>query len=206
MSSPVQCLASDGLGSCSTPNTRLTIWFLPHKEHQSIPLYSATHSRYCKNEKNEGVHCFSGHNPCTAAVTLRFPPSRMTAHLWNLSLISNVLESFLLVMEACSQLLKRRQTTSGLPLPKFTELMTARVSSTENVPRFTRIKRPGKIMFHRYICLKGILAETLKSLQLKTSIKKTGSLQVRCPHHPTRSCRVQFKRQLDSCAHKAGRM
>ena len=42
----------DGLGSCWTPNTRLTIWFLLHKKHQTTPLYSATHSRYyCKKEK-----------------------------------------------------------------------------------------------------------------------------------------------------------
>jgi len=32
----------DRLGSCWTPNTRLTIFFLPHKEHQPTPLYSAT--------------------------------------------------------------------------------------------------------------------------------------------------------------------
>ena len=38
------------------------------------------------------------------------------------------LESLLLVMESCSQLLRRWQTTSGLPLPEFNELVTARVS------------------------------------------------------------------------------
>ena len=32
----------------------------------------------------------------------------------------------------CSQLLRKWQKTSGLPLPEFTELVTARVSSTEN--------------------------------------------------------------------------
>ena len=37
----------DGLGSCWTPNTRLSIWFLPHKEHQPTPLYSSPHSRAC---------------------------------------------------------------------------------------------------------------------------------------------------------------
>jgi hypothetical protein len=31
-------------------------------------------------------------------------------------------------MEACTQLLRRWQTTSGLPQPEFTELVTARVS------------------------------------------------------------------------------
>ena len=51
----------------------------------------------------------------SARVTLRFPPSRTMALLWNLSLISNTLESLFLVMEACTQLLRRRQTTSGLP-------------------------------------------------------------------------------------------
>ena len=35
--------------------------------------------------------------------------------------------------EACSQLLRRWQTNSGLPLPEFTELVKARVSSTENM-------------------------------------------------------------------------
>jgi len=39
----------------------------------------------------------------SAGATLRFPPSHTTAHLWNLSLNSNTLESLLLVMEACSQ-------------------------------------------------------------------------------------------------------
>jgi hypothetical protein len=53
--------------------------------------------------------------------TFGFPPSRTTAHLWNLSLNTNTLESLLLVMEACSQLLRRWQTTSGLPLPEFTK-------------------------------------------------------------------------------------
>jgi len=61
------------------------------------------------------------------------PPSRTTAHLWNLSQNSNALESLLLVMEACSQLLRRWQTNSGLPLPEFAELVTARVSSTESM-------------------------------------------------------------------------
>jgi len=70
----------------------------------------------------------------SAGVFQWFPRSRTTAHLWNLSLNSNTLESLLLVMEACSQLLSRWQTTSGLPLPEFTELVTARVSSTENMP------------------------------------------------------------------------
>ena len=37
-------------------------------------------------------------------------------------------------MKACSQLLRRWQTNSGLPLPEFTELVTARVSCTENMP------------------------------------------------------------------------
>ena len=46
------------------------LWFLPHKEHQSTPLYSATHSRYCEKEKNEGVHCFSG-PPCCLRKYLR---------------------------------------------------------------------------------------------------------------------------------------
>ena len=50
-----------------------------------------------------------------------------------LVLNSNTLESLLLVMEACSQLLRRWQTTSGLPLPEFTELVTARVSNKENM-------------------------------------------------------------------------
>jgi hypothetical protein len=45
------------------------------------------------------------------------PTSRTTTRLWNLSLNSNTLESLLLVMEACTQLLRRWQTTSGLPLP-----------------------------------------------------------------------------------------
>ena len=39
-------------------------------------------------------------------------------------------------MEACSQLLRRWQTTSGLLLQELTELVTARVSSTENKPCF----------------------------------------------------------------------
>ena len=50
-----------------------------------------------------------------------------------LVLNSNTLESLLLVMEACSQLLRRWQTTSGLPLPEFTELVTARVSNRKNM-------------------------------------------------------------------------
>ena len=69
----------------------------------------------------------------SAGATLRFPPSRTTAHLWNLSLNSNTLKSLLLVMEACSQLLRRWQTNSGPPLPEFTESVTARVSSTKNM-------------------------------------------------------------------------
>jgi len=51
----------------------------------------------------------------SAAVTLRFPPSHTMALLWNFSLNSNTLESLLFVMEACTQLLRRWQTTSGLP-------------------------------------------------------------------------------------------
>ena len=47
---------------------------------------------------------------------LRFPPLRTMAHLWNLSLNSNTLEPFLLVMGVCTQLFSRRwQTVSGLP-------------------------------------------------------------------------------------------
>ena len=49
------------------------------------------------------------------------------------SLNSNTLESLLLAMEACTRLLKRWQTISGLPLPEFTELVIARISSTENM-------------------------------------------------------------------------
>ena len=39
----------------------------------------------------------------SAGVTLQFPFSRTTAHLWNSSLNSNTLESLLLMIEACSQ-------------------------------------------------------------------------------------------------------
>ena len=66
----------------------------------------------------------------SAGVTLRFPLSRTTAHLWNLSLNSNTLESLLLVMETCTQLLRRVQTTSGLLLPEFTDLVTAIIFNT----------------------------------------------------------------------------
>ena len=59
----------------------------------------------------------------SAGLTLRFPPSRTTAHLWNLSLNSNTLKSLLLVMESCSPLLRRWRKTAGLPLlPELTEL------------------------------------------------------------------------------------
>ena len=70
----------------------------------------------------------------SSGILLRFPPSRTMAHLWNLSLHSNTLQSLLPVMEACTQLLRRWQTASGLPLPEFTELVTARVSGTESMP------------------------------------------------------------------------
>jgi len=56
---------ADGLGSCWTSNTKLTIWFLPHKEHQ--PLFIFCHVlikrktwRCTRVKVYLVVHCFSG--------------------------------------------------------------------------------------------------------------------------------------------------
>jgi len=42
---------ADGLGSCWTSITSLTIWFLPHKEHQPTPLHSLRHILATAKEK-----------------------------------------------------------------------------------------------------------------------------------------------------------
>jgi len=44
----------DGLGSCWTPNTRLTIWFLPHKEHNQ-PLFILRHILATAKKKKRKV-------------------------------------------------------------------------------------------------------------------------------------------------------
>ena len=75
----------------ATP-TEQTLWLYTFQRAQAEHWQNKSHGLL-----QQGYFCDSH---------LRFPPLRTTARLWNLSLNSNTLESLLLVMEACSQLLE----------------------------------------------------------------------------------------------------
>ena len=112
---------ADRLGSCWTSNIILSIWFLPHKEHQPTPLYSATHSRYCKKGKNEGVHCFSGPPCCLRQYSKRETLVTLAKNhnIWEISSKPCTQDASTFSLMATEEVAPNRGLKLGCPLSPF---------------------------------------------------------------------------------------